>query len=133
MNPSLNDLIERKVYKLHQDGVDYYIPLWHNELHFNNEIDEFIVKCDPILPDHIDIDEQNNVVVNIKQSIQTCLNNGTIQIIIGNKPFVLQTDLLMIRSNQQHIIRASGIPRINEKQFDCDRLIGDIIVNITLV
>ena len=60
LNPSLKDLFQNNVYKLNIEGVLYFVPLWHSELHFNPDI---IVKCYPELPDNVAIDEDNNIIV----------------------------------------------------------------------
>ena len=35
LNPSLNDLMNDNIYILRHEGEKYYIPLWHNELHYD--------------------------------------------------------------------------------------------------
>jgi hypothetical protein len=59
LNPRIEDLLQSNVYKLVVDGETYFVPLWHNEVYFDNprEKGEIIVKCVPDLPDNMSIDE----------------------------------------------------------------------------
>lgn len=77
LNPSLLDMLLDRVYVLHEDGHTYYIPLWHSELHFkrpNNSVSntisdassgEIVVLCEPELPEHVTIDEDNNIYISL--------------------------------------------------------------------
>lgn len=89
LNPSLNDLLEHKIYKLYIDKELYLVPLWHSELYFDKKEGpgvtsntsepkqdigeepiqdtgeeargEIIVLCHPQLPSEITMDENNNL------------------------------------------------------------------------
>ena len=63
LKPSLDELINDRIYKLIIDENTYYVPLWHNELEFDGDI---IVKCIPELPENIIIDENNNIHIHLK-------------------------------------------------------------------
>ena len=69
INPSLDDLLENNIYKLVVNNHQYFVPLWHNEVYFDDPITkgEIIVKCVPELPDHITIDENN--ILHVELSI----------------------------------------------------------------
>ena len=59
LNPRIEDLLQSNVYKLVVDDETYFVPLWHNEVYFDNtrEKGEIIVKCIPDLPENMSIDE----------------------------------------------------------------------------
>ena len=77
LNPSLLDMLLDRVYILNECGQTYYIPLWHSELHFKqpdanpnaNPNGEIIVLCEPELPDHVTIDEHNNIYISLDVNI----------------------------------------------------------------
>ena len=53
--PNLNHLLRKEVYYLKEH--DLYIPLWHRELLFKN----IVIHINPILPDNVFIDSENNI------------------------------------------------------------------------
>ena len=66
LNPSIDDLLNNNIYKLSVDDVLYIVPLWYNELHFENREKEILVLCEPELPNNMIIDEEQNLHVEIK-------------------------------------------------------------------
>ena len=107
LNPSLLDMLLDRVYILNECGQTYYIPLWHSELHFNkpgsssshesfhessydsssssSDTGEIIVLCQPELPDHVTIDEDNNMYVSIDVNIGDLFRNQTIPVYITDE------------------------------------------------
>jgi len=74
MNPSLLDMLLDRIYILHECGQVYYIPLWHTELHFNKPTSdggksEVIVLCEPELPDHVSLDDNNNLFISLDVNV----------------------------------------------------------------
>jgi hypothetical protein len=74
MNPSLLDMLLDRIYILHECGQLYYIPLWHTELHFNKPTNdggksEVIVLCEPELPDHVSLDDNNNLFISLDVNV----------------------------------------------------------------
>ena len=68
LNPSLDDLLENNVYKLVINNTVYFVPLWHDELYFDDGSEsrgEIIVRCIPELPNNITIDENNTLHVEL--------------------------------------------------------------------
>jgi hypothetical protein len=59
LNPRIDDLLESNIYKLLVDESTYFVPLWHEEVYFDNtrEKGDIIVKCVPDLPENMSIDE----------------------------------------------------------------------------
>lgn len=90
LNPSLLDMLLDKVYVLHENGHSYYIPLWHSQLHFkynpcDNPEAELIVICEPEIPEHITIDENNNIYINVDVNICELFKNQKISVIINDE------------------------------------------------
>jgi hypothetical protein len=96
LNPSLSDMLLDKVYVLNESGHSYYIPLWHNQLHFKYksceesvsviEPDaELIVICEPEIPEHITIDENNNIYIHTDVNICELFKNQVISVIINDE------------------------------------------------
>ena len=101
LNPSLLDMLLDRVYILNECGQTYYIPLWHSELHFNKPVSssghdnddndessdtgEIIVLCQPELPDHVTIDEDNNIYVSIDVNIVDLFRNQIVPVYITDE------------------------------------------------
>ena len=113
LTPNLLNLINSEIYKLEiNDGI-VYIPLWHNEMKFENNI----IKIEPLLDDTITIDEHNNIhytyynkysniidLVNAKSNIFIDLADQTIEINISDLKF---------SPYQIYSVKHKGIPKIN--------------------
>ena len=67
VSPSLDDLLGDKLYKLSLENNTYLVPLWHNEVWYDGktEGEDIIVSCNPVLPENIQIDQDNNLYVKI--------------------------------------------------------------------
>lgn len=133
LHPSIEDLFDHKIYMLKQDGFIYYVPLWHSELVFDipDGGGEMIVKCNPILPEHISIDENNNVLVTWKFSFTFSLLEKEFQSInIGSKNVLIPTDKLLCKKIQTFVFKGQGISKICEKDMYSDDILSDIIVKI---
>lgn len=113
LTPNLLNLLNSEIYKLEiNDGI-VYIPLWHNEMKFENNI----IKIEPLLDDAITIDEHNNIhytyynkysniidLVNAKSNIFIDLADQTIEINISDLKF---------SPYQIYSVKHKGIPKIN--------------------
>lgn len=145
LNPSIDDLFENNVYKLEYNQKRYFVPLWHGEVYFdaivenntqvkNDVTTEIIVKCIPELPEHISIDENNNlsVNVNIKFGV-SLLNEKTTPIYLGKKRIDIQNELLLCKQKQNYVFKNCGISQIDEHDMYNIKRKGDIIVFITFV
>ena len=135
LRPSLSELFLDRIYKLDVDNQTYYVPLWHNEVEFETEHD-IIVKCVPNLPNHICIDENNNILVNIIiQNLQSVLKDKYINVDLSEScpSFQIPISQLYIKREQIYVFKKCGILRINEKDIhlnEGDR--SDIIVHIKI-
>jgi hypothetical protein len=133
LNPSIHDLIESNIYKLEIGERKYFVPLWHNELHFDDENgkDNIIVICNPELPIDMSLNENNDLFIErrIPFSFSLFLQK-TIPIEVGKQTFDIPVEDLHIKPIQHYIFSAKGIARIVENDvYNVERK-GDIIVTI---
>jgi hypothetical protein len=113
LTPNLLNLLNSEIYKLEINDAIVYIPLWHNEMKFENNI----IKIEPLLDDTITIDENNNIhytyynkycniieLLNAKSNIFIDLADQTIEININDLKF---------SPYQIYSVKHKGIPKIN--------------------
>ena len=130
LNPSVDDLMRNNFYKLVDNEKTYYVPLWHNESYFDNNI---IVLCEPSLPKGYYIDESNDLIVDLKYDLKEILNLETLEVKIGSctTKQVFVSDLY-IRKNQLYRLRGCGISKVNENDvYDVSER-SDILLNIEI-
>jgi hypothetical protein len=108
LHPTLEQLLRKDVYYLEEELL--YIPLWHDEIVFDKKIK---VTIEPVLPDKIEIDENNNILVLYEE--KDTLVFGSISISISNQ-----------EKKEKRII-GKGIPRIQSSIYDASQL-SDIIL-----
>jgi hypothetical protein len=80
LNPTLNDLLENNLYRLIVNNHTYIVPLWHNELVYDNSGNDIYVKCNPILPENMEIDDANNIKIDINYKISEIWGVDTIYV-----------------------------------------------------
>jgi hypothetical protein len=147
LNPSLFDLFENNIYKLKVEDVIYYVPLWHNEIVFqkekninesinenNNKDSEIIVKCIPELPDNVEIDENNNLIISITIPLTLSLFfDKRYLVCIEKYTFEIPMIKLSCTIDQIYILKGQGISQIFEKDvFDISKK-SDIIFRIKFI
>lgn len=141
LNPNINDLLNNNFYKLYVKDVLYLVPLWHNEVYFDNENEnennEIIVLCEPELPEGVKIDDDNNIYIEKTINIQTelpclVLNNDTIIIEIGDHRYHILVSELTMKREQYYKIKNQGITKPNDDVCNVSQK-SDIIVKIILV
>jgi hypothetical protein len=142
LNPSIDDLFENNVYKLEYNNKLYFVPLWHGEVYFDantddavtSDVKEIIVKCMPELPDHMCIDENNHlyVNVNIKFSL-SLLKEKTTTIFVGKKRYEIPNDELYCKQNQHYVFKNRGISQIDEHDMYNIKKKGDVVVKINFI
>jgi hypothetical protein len=137
LNPSINDLMNNNVYKLYVDDQLYLVPLWHNESYYDGSGCEIIAICEPILPDNIKIDDDNNLIVEIDISVyndlpEMILQNNSLSFDIGNNTFSIPLNNLYMKREQNYLIKNKGLVNNQKELYDLsDR--SDIIVKIKLI
>jgi hypothetical protein len=124
LKPSLKDVIQNNISVLQFEGQTFYVPLWHSELHYRtqpqsqpqtqtqtqegSEEKQLIVKCMPVLPDHMSIDANNELHIDVRADIKELLNlsPGVLRIPLYDSECVeLQVRELHIKSRQTVILK----------------------------
>lgn len=133
LNPKLSDLLENKVYKLMVDDKLYMVPLWHKEIYFdcsNNE--EIIVICEPLLPENIKIDEENNILVELTIRKNELFLTDIIRYEYEGLSFEIPFNRLFIKREQTYKFFKSGITKITDDIYNVSYK-SDIIVYIKIM
>lgn len=142
LNPSIDDLFENNVYKLEYNSKLYFVPLWHGEVYFDADTDnavtsdvkEIIVKCIPELPDHISIDENNHLYINVNVKFGvSLLKEKTTTILVGKKRYEIPNEELYFKQNQNYVFKNNGISQIDEHDMYNIKKKGDIVVRINFI
>jgi len=114
LKPSLKDVIQNNISVLQFGGQTFYVPLWHSELHYRTQPQggsdekQLIVKCMPVLPDHMSIDANNELHIDVRADIKEMLNlsPGVLRIPLYDSECVeLPVRELHIKSRQTVILR----------------------------
>jgi len=92
LKPSLKDVIQNNISVVQFEGQTFYVPLWHSELHYRIEASnkQLIVRCMPELPEHMTIDANNELHIDVRADIKELLNrgSGTLRIPLYESEFV---------------------------------------------
>ena len=132
LNPNIEDMMNDIIYKLKIECKLYYIPLWHHELCYDISGKQIVVKCIPELESNMTIDEDNNLYVDIRYSIEKILIDKKITFKIGNKIFNIPSSELRIASVQVYTFYNRGMLCINDGDIYNTKKRGHIYVNIYL-
>jgi len=132
LNPTLEDLFDNNLYKLTVENQTYIVPLWHHELIYENNNRDIYVKCNPILPDNIEIDDINDIHVYKQYSIKELWGKDTFEVDIHVKKIQLEVDKLKLMRHQTIILLKSGISRVNLKNIYDVSMVSTIYIHVTL-
>lgn len=134
LNPSLDDLLENRIYKLQVGEKIYYVPLWHDEVYFDFEEDankEIIVQCIPELPEHISINENQDIVVHVDIPFTFSLLEKKSEVIyVGKKQFEIYFHQLHVQPLQCVCFPNCGISKVFEKDIYKIEEKGNVFVYI---
>ena len=133
VNPSIDDLFENNIYKLLRGEKTIYVPMWHSELVYEFGNEELTVKCIPNLPEHINIDERNNMHVYLKRKFDGLLSMSNIQFHLGKNLFQIELSDLRIMKHQTIVIRDKGISLINELNVYDDSKRSHVIIHLEFI
>jgi len=134
LNPTLKDLLNDNIYKLQIENNEFYVPLWHHELHFSLQERDLIVKCEPELEKNMWIDHKNNLYIYLEIPVKDLLLFGFYEFEYGEKLFKIKgQDLRIIKEKQVIILKSEGILHINEKCPYDDSSRSDVYVEVVLV
>ena len=116
---TLDKVINKELYLLKEH--DLYIPLWHQELLFESL--NLKINIEIILPDYVDIDDNNNIIIYLD------LNNKKKGDYITFKYSGL--DLSFNYETNKKIFKCMGIPIINYYNIYDFSLLSDVILIIS--
>ena len=126
LNPTLENIKRNDIHCLQHDGETIYIPLWHRELQYN----DILIKCIPDLPEHIEIDDDNNIHYKVFLDSAKVFESANIEIDLCGDLHSIQMDKLFIRNYQKYVIKEAGISQIDTVNIlEIDKR-SDIIVHI---
>ena len=132
LNPTIDDLLDDKIYKLALEERTFMVPLWHHEVCFDISGADLIVQSLPELEDHIFIDNHNNIICQFEGKIQRILDTQEVIIKIGSKFFTIKGENLHIKKKQTYTFRNAGILRMDEEDLYSTKQRGHIYVEIKL-
>jgi hypothetical protein len=132
LHPTLNDLINDNIYILELEGEKYYVPLWHAEIHYKHKNSGLIIKCIPELPENISLDDDNNILVTISDSIMNVINMEYISFQIGKNIYTIPVKELKIQKIQQYVVKKQGISIIQSNSVYDNTERSDIICIVQL-
>lgn len=134
LNPSLENLFKNEIFKLDISGEDVYIPLWHHEVNYNNNI----IKIVPLLENNIFIDRDNNIHIDYKTTYDNLLfllknyDDPYFKLLLNEIVFKIPLNKLYINKYQTYVFKNLGISQINLNNiFDVSNL-SNIVVHIYL-
>ena len=112
LNPTMDDMLDCNIYKLQLDNKTYFVPLWHSEAYFDGSDGEIIVKCVPLLPDNVEIDDYNVIHVRITKKFSVeYFTNPSIIFSIGTHKFEIPK--IRFKKTQTYFLENYGLPPID--------------------
>ena len=136
LNPNLKDLFENNLYKLNENGLVCIVPLWHNELIYENDNNIVNVNCIPVLPNNINLDEENNIHITLKYKITDIFEKKiVVNIDCDNeciKIYDLELTNVKLLKKQTIVIKNEGISKININDIYDISNKSDLILHLTL-
>lgn len=127
LRPTLNDLWEHNLYRYTKNDEKYLIPLWHHELLYECQGNDFLIKIIPYLPSlHFWIDSDNNIHQKIEFTIRemwdAVLQGKCLEVFFGKKRFVFYPKDLKLTQVQTWTWYQQGISKIQDQSiFDISR------------
>lgn len=139
IQPTISELFHiNNIQVVEHEKKIFYVPLWHTEIYYNlNSFHEnveppkreLIVKCIPALPDHIYIDEINNIYIDVRTRVETLFNQSKLTVSITESiSFDIPVHTLEFKTHQTITLQKCGIPMINtENMYDVSEKMNVII------
>lgn len=137
LQPTLNDLWENNVYKYTKNGKTIIVPLWHHELIYDIDDNDFIIKMKPKLPSsNYWIDTQNNLhqlqEFTVSELWDHVVDESPISVFFGKKKFILYPHKLSLKTHQKWVWEQEGLTQIqNDSIYDISQK-ADVILHIHL-
>lgn len=133
LHPNLKNLFENDLYKLNINNEIVYVPLWHRELIYDNNL----IKIQPILEENLYIDNDNilnyNYYLKYKDIIDKIRKNIT-EIIVTIHNLIINIPIyeLYFRNYQIYQIKNKGISKINNDNIFDTNIKCNINIHIFL-
>lgn len=136
LNPSIDDILNDKIYKLDLNDETIYFPLWHRKriIKQSDQSNNILIVSQPDISNNIFISKNNDIFYSINCDVQTVFRNQCIDINIGNQLFKIDSkDITLTNESQIKKFKNQGILKINkENMFDQSKR-SDIYIEITLI
>jgi DNA-directed RNA polymerase subunit F len=114
LNPTLDDLLsDDNIYILKYESKSYAVPLWHHEMTFEHEMQNLNVRCFPVLPENMELDEMNVLTVRLQYHLHELWDTEVV-VEIGSKSFHVSGKDLRLTSHIQKVeFDGRGVPYNN--------------------
>lgn len=132
VNPTLANVLKNDVFRLERDDDTYCIPLWHDELEYDIDDQSLIISVNPILPDNMTIDEDNNLHIILRLKVSEIFGQDTYKIDLMCKSVSVNVREIMLKPKQTVCFPNQGIAKINTKNMFSVGKLAHIFVHITL-
>lgn len=132
LNPTLQDLFDNNLYRLTIDNNTYVIPLWHHELVYDNNGNDIYVKCNPILPEDVELDENNDIHIYRNFKISDIWGKEDITVNLSDRDYTIKVNKLKLIREQTIILMNSGISYINLKKIYDVSIMTTVFIHISL-
>jgi hypothetical protein len=143
---TIDDLLDNNIADIEYNSSIFSIPMWHDEITFplplpketsldiGSESASVTFKCIlENIPDHISVDENNNVHVNINLTLNnSILEREYIEIKIGKRVFKLSICELYVKKIQTYTFYNCGISRINTNDIYNRDKKGNVCIHISM-
>ena len=128
LRPDLSHLLDQECFMLDHEGETFCVPLWYPEAAYKANGHTVVVRCQPRLPDHIDIDQRDAVHVSVTVD-DAALAKGSIDVPLGQRH--LRVSARCVTGDYtSHVFKGKGIPRTTgAPTLAVTR--GDVVVHVT--
>jgi hypothetical protein len=138
LNPSIYDLLSNNIYKLYVSDELFFVPLWYNEVYFETSDREIIVYCVPEIPEHVSLDDDNNIYIDYdiqsNDITKLILENGSIHVsLCENNNYEIPLSELHMKKEQYYKLKNKGISKGKDNDIHDVSNKSDIIVKITII
>jgi hypothetical protein len=124
LHPFLEDLFSENIYKLQYKEEVFLVPLWHHDMVYDCQGEDVHVKCIPVLPDNMELDEYNNLFVAMTYRITDIWGENTLKVEVGGRTYTVAADSLRLTPYPQTVVcnYQKGITSVNVKApFDVSK------------
>jgi len=133
LNPDINDLLNDKIYKLEVGESIFYVPLWHNEIIYDDiSGNDLIIRNIPELDENVYIDNKNHVHIEVDKNICDLFKEGKLNINLGDKVYDIPGKNISILKTQTIVLNNSGILLADHDNLYNVEKRGDIYIHLSI-